>query len=95
MFVNPLPMDTDIRSVQFLKAFSPIVLTLLGMFNSTNPLPSNADGPIKVTEFGISVKVKLLQWVKAKLSIFVQELPITTSFMGFAIESPLSRQKRL
>ena len=56
-------MVSEVRPVQPLKAYSPIVVTELGMVSEVRPVqPLKAESPIVLTELGmVSAPVRLLQ----------------------------------
>ena len=62
----------DVRLVQFLKRFPPMLVTLLGMVMEVRPLQlQKAREPMVVTLLGIITDVSLLQSLKALPSIYL------------------------
>ena len=66
-----MEMVALVRLVQYLKAISPILVTLLGMMTSVNPAPKNADAPMLVMLSGIDT---LFMFLHSKNT----EFPIAT-----------------
>ena len=70
-------MVTEVRELQYLKAYSPIVVILLPMGTEVRELqPLNAFFPIVVTLLGMVTEVRELQPLKAYSPIVVTPSPI-------------------
>ena len=77
----------DVKLLQYWKAYSPILVTELGIVIDVKLLqPLKVLFPILVTELGIVTEVKLLQQEKASLPILVTEFGMVTDFKPLQLE---------